>query len=246
MGRHNIESLVNGPKNQANTGEIPGIPSGIDQKPQDGTKSAATCVSEDLTRARRALKAEAAAVDPANKAQAADLAAKLDYASRGDDPPQTPASSGYMDVHRSAIRDRLPEFLRSGSTEVYAFSILTGKGEMSIDQLNAQDAVEINERLRADLKRCGATGAEGIEILEKPRPAYTEEARRLRVEGTVQLRVVFSASGQLHVVSVVKGLGHGLDEAAVRAAEAIRFRPARREGRPVDAPALIQIQFQIA
>ena len=90
------------------------------------------------------------------------------------------------------------------------------------------------------------TPFEGIEILEKPRPIYTEEARRLRIEGTVQLRVVFGAAGQIRVVGVVKGLGHGLDEAAVQAAEAIRFRPARRDGQPVDAPALIQILFQIA
>lgn len=87
---------------------------------------------------------------------------------------------------------------------------------------------------------------EGIEILEKPQPAYTEEARRLRIEGTVRLRVVFGAAGQIRVLSVVQGLGHGLDEAAIQAAEAIRFRPARRDGRPVDAPAVIQIQFQIA
>ncbi len=87
---------------------------------------------------------------------------------------------------------------------------------------------------------------EGLEILEKPQPIYTEEGRRLRIEGTVQLRVVFSAAGEIQVVSVVKGLGHGLDEAAVRAATAIRFRPARRAGRPVDAPAMIQIRFQLA
>jgi TonB family protein len=93
--------------------------------------------------------------------------------------------------------------------------------------------------------RVVGTPFEGIEILEKPRPVYSEEARRLRIEGTVQLRVVFGATGQIRVVSVVKGLGHGLDEAAVQAAESIRYRPARRDGRPIDAPAVIQIQFQI-
>ena len=99
---------------------------------------------------------------------------------------------------------------------------------------------------RSSVAKVVSTPFEGIEILEKPRPVYTDEARRLRIEGTVQLRVVFGAAGQIRVVSVVKGLGHGLDEAAVQAAEAIRFRPARRDGRPVDAPAVIQIQFQIA
>ena len=99
---------------------------------------------------------------------------------------------------------------------------------------------------RSTVAKVASTRFEGIEILEKPRPVYTDEARRLRIEGTVQLRVVFGAAGQIRVVSVVKGLGHGLDEAAVQAAEAIRFRPACRDGHPVDAPALIQIQFQIA
>ncbi len=99
---------------------------------------------------------------------------------------------------------------------------------------------------RSTVAKVVSTPFEGIEILEKPRPIYTDEARRLRIEGTVQLRVVFGAAGQIRVVAVVKGLGHGLDEAAVQAAEAIRFRPARRDGRPVDAPAVIQIQFQIA
>jgi len=104
------------------------------------------------------------------------------------------------------------------------------------------------EALAAPSARAKAVAApfEGIEILEKPKPVYTEEARRLRIEGTVQLRVVFEAAGQIRVVGVVRGLGHGLDEAAVQAAEAIRFRPARRDGRPVDAPAVIQIHFQIA
>ena len=99
---------------------------------------------------------------------------------------------------------------------------------------------------RSSVAKVVSTPFEGIEILEKPRPVYTDEARRLRIEGTVQLRVVFGAAGQIRVVSVVKGLGHGLDEAAVQAAQAIRFRPARQDGHPVDAPAVIQIQFQIA
>ena len=51
-----------------------------------------------------------------------------------------------------------------------------------------------------------------VEILFKPRPAYTAEARQLRIEGEVLLDVMFSASGQIRVVRVVRGLGHGLDE----------------------------------
>ncbi len=114
---------------------------------------------------------------------------------------------------------------------------------VGFDRDEAQSAQSSARSARAKVV---TTPFEGIEILEKPKPVYSEEARRLRIEGTVQLRVVFEAAGQIRVLGVVKGLGHGLDEAAVQAAEAIRFRPARRDGHPVDAPAVIQIQFQIA
>ncbi len=87
---------------------------------------------------------------------------------------------------------------------------------------------------------------QSLEILSKPRPEYTDEARRLRLEGVVVLDVVFLASGEVRVLRVVRGLGHGLDETAAAAARQIRFRPARREGQPVDAPARIQVLFQLA
>lgn len=87
---------------------------------------------------------------------------------------------------------------------------------------------------------------QGIEILEKPRPAYTEEARRLQIEGIVRLQVVFGAEGRIEVLRIVSGLGHGLDESAIRAAQGIRFRPAMKDGRAVSATALVQIVFQLA
>jgi TonB family protein len=85
-----------------------------------------------------------------------------------------------------------------------------------------------------------------IEIISKPRPVYTEEARRLKLEGEVLLDVLFGAAGQPRVMNITRGLGHGLDEAAVRAAEQIQYRPARRDGQPVDYRATVHIVFQLA
>jgi len=84
------------------------------------------------------------------------------------------------------------------------------------------------------------------EVISKPTPAYTPEARNLRIEGEVVLEVVFEASGKLRIVRVVRGLGHGLDESAVHAAEQIRFKPAKRDGQPSDYTALVHIVFQLA
>ena len=85
-----------------------------------------------------------------------------------------------------------------------------------------------------------------VEIVLKPRPDYTDEARKMRIEGEVLLRVLFSSSGEVRVLEVVRGLGHGLNENAIRAAEQIRFKPAQRAGNPVDSTAIVHILFQLA
>jgi TonB family protein len=84
------------------------------------------------------------------------------------------------------------------------------------------------------------------EIISKPTPVYTDEARKLRIEGEVLVEVVFESSGRVRVVKVVRGLGHGLDEAAVHAAEQIHFKPAMQDGQPADFPAVLHIIFQLA
>ena len=82
-------------------------------------------------------------------------------------------------------------------------------------------------------------------ILSKPKPTYTEEGRKRHIEGEVQLDVVFMANGQVKVLGVTRGLGYGLDEAAMQAAEKIQFVPAKRGGQPVDYQAKLRIVFQL-
>jgi TonB family protein len=85
-----------------------------------------------------------------------------------------------------------------------------------------------------------------VEIVSKPRPQYTDEARMLGVEGEVVLEVLFGADGEVRVKRMLRGLGHGLDERAVEAASLINFLPARRDGKAVDIVATVRIQFQLA
>ena len=85
-----------------------------------------------------------------------------------------------------------------------------------------------------------------VEIISKPNPVYTEEARQLRLQGEVLLEVSFGANGQLHVNRVVRGLGHGLDEAAISAANKMRFKPAQHFNQPVDSTAIVHVVFQLA
>jgi len=84
------------------------------------------------------------------------------------------------------------------------------------------------------------------EIILKPNPIYTDEARPLRIEGEVLLDVVFESRGKVRVIRVISGLGHGLDEAAIRAAERIRFIPAQHGNEAIDFSAVLHILFRLA
>ena len=85
-----------------------------------------------------------------------------------------------------------------------------------------------------------------VEITFKPNPVYTEEARQLKLEGEILLEVMFGTNGQLQVNRVARGLGHGLNEAAIAAANKMRFKPALRNGQPVDSTAIVHVVFQLA
>jgi TonB family protein len=108
---------------------------------------------------------------------------------------------------------------------------------------NTNDQVAQTPKKKVD----DAPAVEPVVILAKPRPVYSAEAIKLNLEGEVLLEVVFPASGgEVQVNRVVKGLGHGLDEAATRAAQQIKYKPALSNGHAVDFPAVVHIVFQIA
>ena len=95
-------------------------------------------------------------------------------------------------------------------------------------------------------KASADSGTSQVDILSKPRPEYTAVGRALKLEGDVVIDLVFLANGSVQVNHVVSGLGHGLDESAVQAAQQIKFKPAKRDGEAVDFPARVRIEFRLA
>jgi TonB family protein len=85
-----------------------------------------------------------------------------------------------------------------------------------------------------------------VRIISKSSPIYSDEARKLHLEGEVFVSVVFCANGSVRFIGIVKGLGHGLDEAAVAAARGIRFSPAQQNNQQVDYPVVLHIVFSLS
>ena len=75
------------------------------------------------------------------------------------------------------------------------------------------------------------------------RPSYTDDARRARVEGRVRIELSVDDQGMVTAARVLDGLGHGLDEASLGAARALRFSPATQCKRAVSAPFVIAMRF---
>ena len=86
---------------------------------------------------------------------------------------------------------------------------------------------------------------EGVKIVSKPRPGYTDAARQNQVQGTVTLRVTFTANGSIGSISPVSGLPYGLTEQAIAAARGIRFEPAKKNGVAQTVTKQVQYSFSI-
>lgn len=86
---------------------------------------------------------------------------------------------------------------------------------------------------------------ERARVLSKPEPQYTEDARRNQITGTVVLRAVFSRTGEVTNIRAVNALPFGLTEKAIAAARLIRFRPATRDGRPVNVYMQLEYNFNL-
>jgi len=87
-------------------------------------------------------------------------------------------------------------------------------------------------------------GDEKVQILNKPEPMTTEDARHNNTTGVVILRVTLLSSGQVGEIQVVRGLPDGLTESAIRAAREIKFVPARKRGQPISQTVQIEYSFQ--
>jgi protein TonB len=74
-----------------------------------------------------------------------------------------------------------------------------------------------------------------------PYPLYTDEARKVKVQGTVTLRVLVGTDGRAAQIHVSRGVGYGLDERAVETVRGWKFAPARDAARRV-VPVWITIE----
>jgi len=82
-------------------------------------------------------------------------------------------------------------------------------------------------------------------LISRTAPVYTPEARKAKIEGTVEIAIVVGVDGNVLRPQIIKSLSPDLDRKAIEAVSQFKFRPAERDGKPVEVAATIQINFRL-
>jgi periplasmic protein TonB len=91
----------------------------------------------------------------------------------------------------------------------------------------------------------GLGGVTVPEVIYNPEPNFSDEARKAKYQGMVQLLVIVGRDGHTYDIRVAQSLGMGLDEKAIEAVGRWRFKPATLNGQPVATRILVEVDFHL-
>jgi TonB family protein len=106
------------------------------------------------------------------------------------------------------------------------------------------DVVRSHRPLPPDTYRVGGDVRAPI-VVNRVEPVYPEQARKDRIAGVVILEALIDKTGVVRDVTILKNLPEGLGEAAVDAVKQWRFKPATRNGEPVDVVFNLTVMFKL-
>jgi len=168
---------------------------------------------------------------PRDGVQTGEFAGRDDV---GDGDARAGLSRGHGGVVNAKFSEGMPGGVRGGTAN--RAGVLQGSFSSDLATNRASRPRELSQ----------ARSVTPVHIMDKPNPVYTPEGRAKKIEGEVLLQVLFTATGEVEVQRVLRGLGFGLDESAENAARQIKFQPAQENGQPIDSPAVVHIVFELA
>lgn len=118
--------------------------------------------------------------------------------------------------------------------------------DLLVQGIEVRKAFEsFNDEKGDDKSREDEPGYSRLDISSKPRPGYTNTARKRNVSGAVNLEVFFNADGKVGSVLVKKALGAGLTSEAVEAVRGIKYTPASMDGKSLTEVKSFTYRFSI-
>ncbi|HEX6849964.1 MAG TPA: TonB family protein [Candidatus Polarisedimenticolaceae bacterium] len=153
--------------------------------------------------------------------------------------PQGPAAAPTVPAPAAALAENVPSAPASETLDDPSLAVAPVAPAIAVaappkPAIRAGDLVSLND---ADTLPIG---------LDKPAPEYTTLARTRRQEGTVVFEVLVDETGRVVDVRLLRGIaGSDLNEAAMNAARAWRYKPAEKDGVPVRVWRPEQVRFKL-
>ncbi|PWU05879.1 MAG: hypothetical protein C5B51_13410 [Terriglobia bacterium] len=114
----------------------------------------------------------------------------------------------------------------------------------SARKAQAASAVTVRESIHTPAFRAG-DGVTAPVVLSKVQPQYSDEAKLAKYQGTVAVAVEIGTDGSPQSMKVIRGLGLGLEEQAMKAIGQWKFQPGTKGGQPVPVIATIEVNFRL-
>jgi TonB family protein len=110
---------------------------------------------------------------------------------------------------------------------------------------NSDDRIYVSQSNQSQEEQPCKDGIKKAVILEQPRPKYTKEAKKKKIEGTVIIKAVLSSKGEVTNIKVISGLPEGLTERAIEATKRIKFQPAMKNCRLASEWVQLEYNFKL-
>ena len=88
-----------------------------------------------------------------------------------------------------------------------------------------------------------AQGFEAPQLISRAPANYPSEAAKAKMDGVVLLQITVAIDGSVRNPRILKGLGFGLDEEALKSVLQWRYKPARKNGQPIESQVTISLGF---
>lgn len=88
-------------------------------------------------------------------------------------------------------------------------------------------------------------GVSAPRIIHESRITYSKEARKAKLEGVVVLGIVVGRDGVPCDIHILRSVGMGLDEEAMKAVTKWRFDPALKNGQAVAVKINVEVTFRL-
>lgn len=111
-------------------------------------------------------------------------------------------------------------------------------------KLIARQPVTVKEQ-DASFGRIGIDGTKAPQPVSTPEPEYPVFAKRQRIQGVCVMSAIIDKEGRVHDAYIVRPLGAGLDEQALAVVQRWKFKPATRDGQPVNVQMGLEINFHL-